>query len=107
MRRGGGIYQLSGNPQARSGLANAALEHVAHAKLASDLPDIDRLVSVSKARLAGDDEQRSESRQRRDDVFDQSVGEVILTGLIRHVLERKHGDRWFVGWQGRYRCCIC
>jgi hypothetical protein len=77
-----------------------------YVKLVSDLLNVDRRALVGKARLSGNDEQRPEPRQRCDDAFDQSVGEVILTGIIGQVLERKHGNRRPVGPDGRYRRCI-
>ena len=59
------VDQLAGDAHAVAGLAHAAFEHVAHAKLAADLPDVERLALVGEARIAGDDEQRLEARQRR------------------------------------------
>jgi hypothetical protein len=40
-----------------AGLAHAAFEHIAHAELAPDLPQIRRFALVRKARITGDDKQ--------------------------------------------------
>ena len=40
MCTGGRIDELTGDPHARRGLAHAALQHVAHAEFAPDLPDV-------------------------------------------------------------------
>ena len=57
MRAGRGIDQLAGDAHPAAGLAHAALEHVAHAELAADLPHVDGPALVGEARIAGDDEQ--------------------------------------------------
>src|SRR5271166_1133826 len=63
-------------PRAR--LAHAALQHIAHAKLAPDLSDIDRPSLVGEARIARDHEQPPDARQSGGDVFDHSVDEIVL-----------------------------
>ena len=104
MGAGLGIDKLSGDADLATRLAHAALEHVANAKLASDLLDVDRLALVGEARIAGDDEQRPEPRQSRDDVLDETIDEVFLLRVAAHVLERQHGNRRLVGQgEGRSR----
>ena len=85
-----------------AGFADAAFEHIAHAEFAPDLPDVWRLALVGEARIARDHEQRRGTRQRRDDVLDDAVGEILLLGIAAHVLERQHGDGRLVG-QGERR----
>ena len=46
-------------------LAHAAFEDIAHAKLAADLPHVDRPALVGEARIAGDHEPTSNARWRR------------------------------------------
>jgi hypothetical protein len=50
-----------------------------------------------KLELRGDDEQRLEMRQRRDDVLHYPVGKVFLFRIAAHVLKREHGDGRLVG----------
>jgi hypothetical protein len=87
------VDQLRGEADAIGRLAHAALQHVAHAEIAGDLPHVNRPVLVDEGRVAGDDEQPPEARQRGDDVLDHAVGEVLLVGVIRQVGERQHGNR--------------
>ena len=55
------IDELRGDPHAAVVAAKTAYQHVAHAELASDLPDVDCLPLVLKARIACDDEQFREA----------------------------------------------
>ena len=54
MRAGLGLDQLRGDAHAIGGLAHAALQHIAHAELATDLLYIDGAALVGEARIAGD-----------------------------------------------------
>ena len=96
-----GVDELSGDPHATTRLADAAFEHIAHAKLASNLLDVDGLALVGEARIAGDNEKRVEPRKRGDDVLDHAVGEIFLLRVAAHVLERQHGDGGLVGERER------
>src|SRR5258708_6690837 len=105
------INQLPRDAQAVPGLADGALKHVANAKLATDLLDIDGFSLVGEAGIAGDDEQPFHSRQRSRDILDHAVGEIFLFRIAAHVLKRQHGDGGFVGEHeglrslGRRLCC--
>ena len=92
----GGIDQLPGDPHAGGGLAHAALEHVADAQFAADLFHIDRAALVGEARIARDDEQPADARQRRDDVLDHAVGEVLLLRVAAQIQKWQNRDRRFV-----------
>jgi hypothetical protein len=92
---------MSGHPHPSAVPAKAALEHVAHAELAADPPDVDRLSVVLKARVARDDEQLGESRQLGDDVLGDPVTDVVLIRIRRQILERQHRDRRSVGQRER------
>ena len=89
---GGGIDELSRDAYSISRFANAAFQHVAYPKFAPDLLHIDGAPLVGEARIAGDDEQRLEMRQRRDDVIDHSIREVILFRITAHVGEWQNSD---------------
>ena len=93
MGAGRGVDQLGGDADAVAGAANAALQHVAHAKLAPDLPHVDGLALVPEAGVAGDDEQLGEPRQLRDDVLGDAVAEVFLIRVATHAGEGENGDR--------------
>jgi hypothetical protein len=97
------IDQLAGDAHAAAGLADASLQHVAHAELAADLADVRRLALVGEARIARDHEQRLDAREAGDDVLDHAVGEVFLLRIAAHVLERQDGNRRLVE-HATYRC---
>ena len=96
-----GIDQLARDADPLAGFADAALEHVAHAQLAPDLPDIDGLVPVGEARVAGDDEQARHPRQGGGDVLDDPVREVALLRVAAQIVERQHRERGLVGQRQR------
>ena len=96
-----GLDQLTGNADPVAGPADAALEHIAHAEFAADLLDVDGFALVGEGRIARDDEQRLEPRQRGDDLLDHAVGEIFLLGIAAHVLERQYRDRRHVGRRHR------
>src|SRR5262249_48661641 len=92
----GSIDQLSRDAHALSVLAHAAFEHITNAKLPTNLFYIDRTALVAKARIARDHKQPADATQRRDDVLDDSVREIVLSRVVAHVLERQDGDRRLV-----------
>src|ERR1700716_3898230 len=100
---GGGIDELSRDAHPIGRFANAALQHVAHPKLAPDLLHIDGAPLVCEARVAGDDEQRLETGQCSDDVLHHPVGKIVLFWVAAHILEREHGDGRLVRERWRYR----
>src|SRR5215470_11209887 len=57
-----GIDQLTSDPYLILRLAYAAFEHVADPELATNLLNIDRFAFVSKAGIAGDDEEPANAR---------------------------------------------
>jgi hypothetical protein len=93
MGAGGGVDKLGTDADAVAGAANAALQHVARAKLTPDLSHVDALPLVAEARVAGDDEQLGEPRQLCDDVLGDTVAEVFLIRIATHAGEGENGDR--------------
>src|SRR5262249_47560277 len=87
-----------------------ALEHVADAKLSSDLLHIDSLALVSEGRIARDHEQPADAAQGGDDLLDHAVAEIFLLGIATHVLEWQDGDCRVIGQCERrplpYRRCV-
>jgi hypothetical protein len=97
---GRGIDELRRDAEPVGAAANAAFEHVAHAKLARDLPHVDRFALVSEARIARDHQEAADFRERGDDVLGKPVGEMLLLGVGAHVLERQDRDRRLFGERG-------
>ncbi len=72
---------------------DAAFEHVADAQFLRHHPHIGRAAFVGKARAPRDYGKTSEPAQRRDEVLDDTVGEVVLLGVTAEIAERQHHDR--------------
>ena len=104
MPAGRRVDQLGGDAHPLAGAPHAALEHMADAQLPADHPEIDRLALVGEARVAGDDQQARHLAQIGDDVLADAVGEVLLLGVARHVVERQHRDRRALGPPLGRRC---
>lgn len=88
-----GIDELAGDAKLVATAADAALEHVGHAKLLPNLADIGRSALVGERGVAGDHEQPAAARQRRDDLLRHPVGKVVLRRIAAHVGERQHRNR--------------
>ena len=96
MRAGRRVDQLRADAHPVPSFANRTFEDIAHAQFAADLFHIDRLALVGEARIAGDDEEPSDPRQRGDDFLDHAIGEILLLRVAAHVLERQYRNRRFV-----------
>jgi len=91
------IDQLRGDALASASLAHRAFEHITHAELASDLLHVDCLALVREARIAGDDEEPADARERGDDLIDHAVGKIFLLRVTAHIGEGQHRDRRLIG----------
>src|SRR6516162_9086328 len=92
MPAAGRVDKLCGDPHTITGTADRAFEYRLHAKLAADRANIDRTPLVGEARVARDHHQTRDLRQVGDDVFANSVGEILLLRIPRHVGEWQNGD---------------
>ena len=97
MATGDRVDELRANAQPLAAAAHAALQHVAHAKLARDLAHVDGAVLVDEGGVAGDDEQPSDVGKTGDQVLGEAIGEVVLIGIAAHIGEGQHRDRGTVG----------
>ena len=92
MRPGRRIDELARDAHAVRRLAQAALQHIAHAELAAHLLRIHGSALVGEARVARDDEEPADARQRRDDVFHHAIGEIVLLGVAAQIPEGQGRD---------------
>src|SRR6266480_5007982 len=97
MCSGSGIDELAADTDLAASCSDAAFEHVPHTEFTADLLDVDSLALVGEARIARDDEQRFEPRERGDDVLDHTIREVFLLWVAGQILERQDGDGRLVG----------
>jgi hypothetical protein len=66
-------------------LAHTAFEHIAHAKFATDLLNVDLPALVGESRVARDDEKPFDARQAGDNVVNHTFGEVLLSGVSAQI----------------------
>src|ERR1700682_6414135 len=65
------VNQLCGDAHPVSALSHRAFQHIPDAKLAPDLLHVDCLALVRKTRIASDDEEPANARERGDDLLDR------------------------------------
>jgi hypothetical protein len=68
------VDKLRRDPDPAARFPNASFEDIAHAEALADLADVYALTREDERRIAGDDEQLGQLRQRSDDVFRKVVG---------------------------------
>ena len=78
MAAGLGVDELGRDAELVLGAADAALEHVAHVELASELPDIYRFALVLERGVAREHAEVARPRQLGQDVLGQAVAEIVL-----------------------------
>ena len=86
-----GIHQARGNPQPTCRLPDTAFKRVAHTQFCCHLPHIHGFALVGEGGVAGDDGETLEAAQSRDDVFDNTIGEIVLFRIAAQILEGQHG----------------
>ena len=87
------VDQLAGDPQAVAGLADAAFEQIADAKIGGDPLEVLRLALVGEAGVAADHKQAGDLGQIGDDVLGDAFGEIIVLWVAAQIVERQHRDR--------------
>ena len=87
------VAELGRQAHLVAGAVHAAGQHVAHGKLAPHALRLVHLAAIAQHRGAADHDQLGQARQRRDDGFDQPVGEPRGAAVLGLVDERQHGDR--------------
>jgi len=90
------VDQLPADTHPVGGFAHAAFEHVAHAELLRHLLHIDRLALVGKGGIAGDDKEPRQPGDRRRDLLDHAIDEIVLLGIAGQVLKGQDRQRRLV-----------
>jgi hypothetical protein len=86
------IDQLGCDAQAIPALVDAPFQHVADAQLGADSPCVGSFVFVSEARITGDHKHCLETGKCRRDLFDNTVGEILLFRVAAHILKGENGN---------------
>src|SRR5262249_49368000 len=81
MRPARRLDELRRDAHAVGCFAHAAFEHISNTKLATDLLHVRRMALVGETRVARDHEQIAKTRQRRNDILDDAVREILLPGV--------------------------
>jgi hypothetical protein len=105
MRAALGINQLRVDPDLVTRTSYAALQYIAHTKLAADLLRVDRLVLVGESRIAGDHEHSRKPRQIGRQIVSDPVREILLLAVIAEVGKRQDDSRqaWRASRRGHGR----
>src|SRR5262245_38665865 len=82
-----GINELRADTHLVRRLANTTFKRVAHSQLAIYLLHVDHSALVGETRIACDHEQPTNARERRGNVLDYTVDEVVLARVAAHVLK--------------------
>ena len=85
--------QLPCNPYPLPRFANASFEHIANAKLAPNLLDVDRLTLVGECGIGRYHEAAGNTRQIGCQIFSNAGHEVLLFGIVAEIVEGKDDDR--------------
>jgi hypothetical protein len=100
------VNQLRGDSHPPAGLAHAAFDDVADVQLFGDLGDIHRLALEGEDGVSGDDRERGDLREVRDDILRDAIAEVLLFGIAAHVDERQDSNRKLQGLAGSALCAL-
>src|SRR5260370_13855132 len=92
MPAAGCVDELCGDAHTIAGTADRAFKYRLHAKLTADGANIDRTPLIGEARIACDHRKTRDLRQVGDDVFADSVGEILLLWIPRHVGEGQNSN---------------
>ena len=90
-----GIDQLGGYANPVSRFPHAAPKDVADLQLAGELVDLHGLALEIEGRVAGNDKDRRNLGEIRDDVLGDAVAEVFLLRIAAHIRERQDEDGRF------------
>src|SRR5437763_2600948 len=96
MVAGRAVDKLGGDAHAVACFPDASFEDVGHAECPRHLLHIDLHTRESECGVTGNDRQRGDLRQVRDDVLGYAVAEIFLLRLAAHVDERKYAHRFLL-----------
>src|SRR5579872_486332 len=92
MRAIGGVDQLCRDANAISGTAHAAFQNRADTECFGNTANVLLFATEGEGGGAGDHFQAGNLRQQVDDLFRESVAEVVLLLVAAHIGEGQHGD---------------
>ena len=87
------VDQLRRDAQPLPRMAHVPVQRIARAEQIGGLPGIDVCVAQREGRAADDDAKPAVSRERRDDVVGDAVGEILLARLFADDAEWQYRDQ--------------
>src|SRR5262249_22462215 len=75
-------------------LSNAAFDDVPHVQFAANVLEVSVFSLEPEGRRASSDAQIGNARQRRDQLFSESVAKVIAVVVGAEIQKRQYGDGW-------------
>src|SRR6516164_4889172 len=103
-----GIDQLDVDADLVARQADAPFEHIAHTKLAADLPSVDGLIPESERRIARNHKHAWKPRHIGRKVLGDTIREILLVGVVTEIGKGQDDDRQARGdgglgdwWRGR------
>ncbi len=87
------MNKLRRDTDAATGAANAALEHVRHSEDVGDLANVLALPLERECGRTGNHLEAVHLRQSDDDLFRETVAEVLVVGVSAQIGKRQHRDR--------------
>ena len=92
MKTIGDLDELRRDPDAVARLSNTPFQNVVDVEPPADLSEFDVLSAEKERRRAAGDLQARHVGQHIDDLFGQTVAEILVLLVRAHVGERQHGD---------------
>ena len=89
---GGGIDELSRDPDLIRVALQASFQHVTHAEVPADLPHVDGSALVGHGRVASDHVEVAVAGQIGDDILSDPVGKALLRRVTTEVIKGQDGD---------------
>jgi hypothetical protein len=87
------LKKLHGNPGTFAGLSQTPVHQIGDTQLAADLFGTRRLALVGESGAARDHRHVGKSAKRRDDIFGEPIGEIVLRRIAREIGERHDHNR--------------
>ena len=97
MLSGRGVDQLRSDAHLIVCFTHAPFQDISHPYLSTHVLHLHRFALVGERRVTGDDEKAGDLGEVGIDVFGDPIAEVLLFGIVAHVVEGQDDNGRFVG----------